>query len=262
MTTQRTDHTPHHPDAAHTNECRVQTVVDDCALPVGTLTARVEGVYATTDIVHDLVPWRATLGGTVTVTPVGSNLEVWTLHTHTPPLTGGQRTSIWVSCTAPAGELVDDDLRGGAITPSAPVDGPWRIGVTTLPTGAGLDVSHYLTGFVTRLAQAAEEDPKSLLAQLLEIAALARSAGAQGSDSHAAHERDERVDDLLAEVAGEGVLPVYGQQVSLLARRLLAVRESLAPGCPQRCPECNGTLETCTCGTSPIPPMEPVTVAA
>jgi len=222
MTTQRTDHTPRHPDATYDTECRVQTIIDDQALPVGSLTVRVEGVYVTTRSVHDLGPWRAALGGTVTVMPAESNLEVWTLHTR------GQRTSIWVSCTAPAGELVDDDLRSCVMTPSTPVDGPWRIGVTTLPTGAGLDISHYLTGVVTRLAQAAEEDPKSLLAELLEIAALARSAGAQGSDSHAAHERDERVERLLDEISGGGVLSVYGAQVGRLADRLREVGASVS----------------------------------
>lgn len=101
-----------------------------------------------------------------------------------------------------------------------PVDGPFRIYVDALPTGATLDMSHYLTAVLLNLAAAAEEDGAGVLADLVNIAELARSAQSQGSDSHAAHERDERVEALLAEVADEGKVPVYGAQVLRLANRL------------------------------------------
>jgi hypothetical protein len=104
-----------------------------------------------------------------------------------------------------------------------PVDGPFRMYVDPLPTGAALDVTPYLTAVLLNLAEAAAEGGEELLAQLVDIAELARSAAAQGMDSHAAHERDERVAELLAEVADEGRIPVYGVQVLRLADQLRAI---------------------------------------
>jgi hypothetical protein len=106
-----------------------------------------------------------------------------------------------------------------------PVDGPFRIYVDATPTGIRLDVSHYLGTIVTALAQLADEDPQGLLDDLQELAALARTARAEGSDSHAAHARDALVDSLLAEV-GDGAIPVYGAQVGRLRDR---VAELIAP---------------------------------
>ena len=104
-----------------------------------------------------------------------------------------------------------------------PVDGPFRIHVEAIPAGATLDMSHYLTSVLLNLASAAEEDGEGLLAELVHIAECARQAAHQGSDSHAAHERDEQVERLLAEVADEGRVPVYGGQVLRLAERLRAI---------------------------------------
>lgn len=104
-----------------------------------------------------------------------------------------------------------------------PVDGPYRIYVDSLPAGATLDLSHYLTSVLLNLAAIAEEEGESLLADLVNIAELARSAAAQGNDSHAVHERDARVEDLLKEVADDGKVPVYGQQVLRLAERLQSI---------------------------------------
>lgn len=106
------------------------------------------------------------------------------------------------------------------------VDGPFRVSVSATPTGASVDVSHYLESVLLNLAAVAEEDGEDLLAELVEVAELARSAQAQGRDSHVAHERDERVAALLAEVADEGLIPVYGPAVGWLAARL---REIAAP---------------------------------
>ncbi|MDJ0460647.1 hypothetical protein [Streptomyces sp. H27-C3] len=104
-----------------------------------------------------------------------------------------------------------------------PVDGPYRITVDPLPTGATLDMSHYLTAVLLNLAAVAEEDGEGLLAELVDIAELARSAAHQGPDSHAAHQRDRQVETLLAEVADDGRVPVYGAQVLRLADRLCAI---------------------------------------
>ncbi|MFF8290466.1 hypothetical protein ACF068_14725 [Streptomyces sp. NPDC016309] len=106
-------------------------------------------------------------------------------------------------------------------TDRTPVDGPFRIHVDATPGGARLDVSHYLATVILGIASAAEEDPEGLLGELTDLAGLARQAAHQGPDSHAAHERDARVEELLAEVAGEGHLPVYEEQVNRLAHALL-----------------------------------------
>lgn len=106
------------------------------------------------------------------------------------------------------------------MTNRMPVDGPYRILVDATQSGAGVDVSHYLSAVLLSLAAAAEEDPEGLLTQLVDLAAVARSATHQGNDSHAAHERDRRVQQLLEEVADDGVIPVYGAQVGAFAARL------------------------------------------
>lgn len=110
-------------------------------------------------------------------------------------------------------------------TTRQPVDGPFRIYVDATPTGIRLDVSHYLGTIVTALAQLADEDPTGLLTDLQELAALARTAHAEGSDSHAAHARDAVVDSLLDEV-GDGRIPVHGAQAGRLRDR---IAELIAP---------------------------------
>jgi hypothetical protein len=104
-----------------------------------------------------------------------------------------------------------------------PVDGPYRIYVDATPGGATLDMSHYLTAVLLNLAAAAEEDGEGLLSELVDIAELNRSAAHQGIDSHAAHQRDVQVAELLAEVADTGLVPVYGAQVMRLADRLRSI---------------------------------------
>lgn len=104
-----------------------------------------------------------------------------------------------------------------------PVDGPYRIYVDPAPTGVAIDVSHYLTSVLLNLAAAAEEDGAGLLADLTHLAELARSAVGTGRDSHATHERDERAQDLLAEVADDGRIPVYGAAVTRMRDRLTQI---------------------------------------
>ncbi|MER6103645.1 hypothetical protein ABT115_15305 [Streptomyces sp. NPDC001832] len=104
-----------------------------------------------------------------------------------------------------------------------PVTGPFRISVDATPTGAALDMSHYLSTLILALAQAADEDGPSVLDDLQRIAELDRSARHQGIDSAATHERDERVSDLLDELVDGGSVPVYGAQVLRLAEALRVV---------------------------------------
>lgn len=101
-----------------------------------------------------------------------------------------------------------------------PVTGPHRIYVDATPSGVALDVSHWLHSVLVSLAEQAAEDPQGLVDELVEIAELSASAGAQGPDSHAVHERDARVQELIEQVAGDGAIPVHGVQVGALAERL------------------------------------------
>ena len=107
-----------------------------------------------------------------------------------------------------------------------PVDGPFRIHVDATPSGAALDVSHYLHTLIVALAHAAEEDGQGVLDDLQHIAGLDRSAGVQGRDSYATHQRDACVETLLDELVDGGRVPVYGVQVLRLADRL---RDIAAP---------------------------------
>ena len=113
-----------------------------------------------------------------------------------------------------------------ALTPdekTLPVDGPFRVRVRATTSGAELDVSHYLGVALLSLAAAVEEDPESVLEDLVDLAAWSRTAQGQGKDSHATHERDERLNKLLTEIADDGTIPVYGAQVGALAARLAEI---------------------------------------
>ncbi|TXS78649.1 hypothetical protein [Streptomyces sp. sk2.1] len=113
-----------------------------------------------------------------------------------------------------------------------PVTGPFRISIEATPAGVALDMTHYLHTLVLALAEAAVEDGPSLLDDLVAIADLERSARHQGLDSHATHERDEAVQNLLDELVDGGSVPVYGEQVLRLVaalRRAVALRPIPSP---------------------------------
>lgn len=102
-----------------------------------------------------------------------------------------------------------------------PVDGPFPIRVNGTPSGCELDMSAFLFKAVfTELISKADEDPEGLVEELTDMAGLLRSAMHQGRDSHARHEFDERMVEMLKEYANEGLVPVYGTQVGRLAQRL------------------------------------------
>jgi hypothetical protein len=104
-----------------------------------------------------------------------------------------------------------------------PVDGPFPIRVEATPSGCELDITAYLTRAVlTQLITAADEDPEGLVDELRDMAGLLRSALHQGPDSHARHEFDERMQELVEELGG-GTVPVYGAQVVRLAEALARI---------------------------------------
>ncbi|KOV86109.1 MULTISPECIES: hypothetical protein [unclassified Streptomyces] len=104
------------------------------------------------------------------------------------------------------------------------VDGPFPIRVNVTPSGCELDISSFLFKAVfTELITKADEDPEGLVDELKDMAELLRSAVHQGRDSHARHEFDERMVQMLAEYAGDGLIPVYGAQVGRLRDRLAEI---------------------------------------
>lgn len=102
-----------------------------------------------------------------------------------------------------------------------PVDGPFPIRVNATPNGAELDLSAFLISAVfTELITKADDDPEGLVDELKDMAGLLRSAVHQGRDSHARHEFDERMHQLVDEFANGGLVPVYGAQVARMRDRL------------------------------------------
>jgi hypothetical protein len=111
-------------------------------------------------------------------------------------------------------------------TQTMPVDGPYRVYVRRIPTGAELDMSHLIGRLIVALAHDFEADPADMGDELLQIADADRAARGRGPDTYAAHDRDQRVQHLLDTIGG-GVQAVYGDQVHALATALLA---AAAPG--------------------------------
>ncbi|MFJ4703202.1 MULTISPECIES: hypothetical protein [unclassified Streptomyces] len=108
--------------------------------------------------------------------------------------------------------------------PTSPaVTGPFRIYVHETPTGARLDVTHYLGAVLRGLAQTAAEDPEGFAEELADLAALESQAAREGRDSHARHELDDRLDKLIAEIADDGSLPLHGVAVHRLIDRLAEI---------------------------------------
>ena len=102
-------------------------------------------------------------------------------------------------------------LLGGAYS------GPTRVNVSSIPGGAVLHLDHRLMHLVLELAEQFTEDPKGIGDQLRDIDALSNP----GRDSHARHERDELIEDLLTQLGG-AELRLVGDQVRRVAELLLS----------------------------------------
>lgn len=100
-------------------------------------------------------------------------------------------------------------LLGGAYS------GPTRVNVSSIPGGAILHLDHHLFHTVLELAEQFVEDPKGIGDQLREIDKLSNPR----KDSHAEHERDGLVTELLAQLGG-AELRLHGPQVERVAELL------------------------------------------
>lgn len=101
-------------------------------------------------------------------------------------------------------------LLGGAYS------GPTRVNVSSIPGGAVLHLDHHLVRLVLELAEQFTEDPEHIGDQLREIDALSNPR----PDSHAEHERDQLIEELLDQLGGTR-LRLYGDQVRRVAELLL-----------------------------------------
>ncbi|MET7436602.1 hypothetical protein ACFYQQ_00940 [Streptomyces sp. NPDC005496] len=98
-----------------------------------------------------------------------------------------------------------------------PIDGPLPLTLRVTSDGADLDVSTFLVRAVfTELFQQAAEDPTGFGEEFAAMYELSQSAIHQGRDSHARHEFDERMDQLLKEYANEGRIPLYASGLGQL----------------------------------------------
>ncbi|MEU0978510.1 hypothetical protein ABZ488_04770 [Streptomyces griseus] len=102
-------------------------------------------------------------------------------------------------------------LIGGAYS------GPTRVNVSSIPGGAVLHLDQRLMHLVLELAEQFTEDPDGVGEQLREIDALSNPR----EDSHAEHQRDQLVDELLEQLGGTH-LRLYGDQVRRVAELLLS----------------------------------------
>lgn len=104
------------------------------------------------------------------------------------------------------------------------VGGPFPIRVNATPSGCELDVSSFLVAAVfTELISKADEDPEGLVEELRDMAELLRSALHQGKDSHARHEFDERMQQLVKEFGNDGAIPLYGPAVGRMRGKLAQI---------------------------------------
>ncbi|NUU22809.1 MAG: hypothetical protein HOV68_15050 [Streptomycetaceae bacterium] len=103
------------------------------------------------------------------------------------------------------------------------VTGPYRLYIRRTPTGAMLDVEHYLTAVIQTLA-----DNSDLLDLLMEIEEDRRNARAH---KHDGWEPEELLVEKLCTALGYE-LPLYGDAVTRLADRLRAVAPAPAAVIP------------------------------
>lgn len=103
------------------------------------------------------------------------------------------------------------------------IDGPFPINVDAADQGATIDVSPFLIRAVfTELFAQAYEDPEKFTEEFAEMYELLRSAQHGGSDSHARHEFDVRMEEYLKPF-DEGRIPLYGAAVGRMRDALAEI---------------------------------------
>lgn len=104
------------------------------------------------------------------------------------------------------------------------IDGPIPVTVTATEAGAHINIERYLVrALFTALFEAADSDPQGFGEEFADMHRLSVSAQHQGSDSHARHEFDERMERYLRTFLGEPVIELYGDGVRQLRDAMTAI---------------------------------------
>lgn len=107
------------------------------------------------------------------------------------------------------------------------IDSPFPLSLTATSGGACLDISSFLIRAVlTQLVTDAAEDPHGVGEELAAIGELLGSAITQGRDSHARHEFDAQMQQLVDRYADGGTIPLYATGLGQLRDAVAGV---LAP---------------------------------
>lgn len=106
------------------------------------------------------------------------------------------------------------------------IEGPFPLTVDVTDKGADIGVARFLRVVFLDLFNAADSDPGGFGAEFAEMHALSQSAQFQGRDSHARHEFDERMNQLLDQFAGDGRIELYATGLTQLRD---ALNEVLKP---------------------------------
>ena len=110
MTTQTTDPVIGRLRAQSDNRNAFEAMQNYMALPAPTFVARHDVVYVSVADADDLLPWLSELGGEIHRSAEFEGVQLWTLHTFTPPTGDGSRIPIRVSVPLPMGESVMPEL--------------------------------------------------------------------------------------------------------------------------------------------------------
>jgi hypothetical protein len=94
------------------------------------------------------------------------------------------------------------------------IDGPIPVTVTATESGADINIERWLVrALFAALFEAADADPQGFGEEFANMHKLAISAQHGGTDSHARHEFDARMERYLREFVGEPVIELYGNGV-------------------------------------------------
>jgi hypothetical protein len=89
------------------------------------------------------------------------------------------------------------------------IEGPTPITLTATDDGAELGFARFLRTVFLDLFNAADSDPEGFGEEFADMHALSQSAQFQGRDSHARHEFDERLNQLIDKFADGGTIELY-----------------------------------------------------
>lgn len=106
------------------------------------------------------------------------------------------------------------------------IEGPFPLTVDVTEDGAEIGVRAFLRVVFLDLFDEAAKDPEFFGKQFAEMYALSQSAQVQGRDSHARHEFDERLHQMLDAFAGDGRIELYATGLTQLRD---AINELLKP---------------------------------